>query len=145
MAGDRPGTVRIRQCRQALQLLQRVQACDAYDHAHAATVVDGLEVGRAVEMLGWDLDLSGKTIFWAEARKRMSPTWRHPRFLLDLRALLLAALGGDRTGDCEPDARWSEIEQVQGRHVTAQNTAEVRSLVLPIRYLKQRPTQTYSI
>jgi predicted nucleotidyltransferase component of viral defense system len=78
-------------------LLQRDKGRDLYDLAHALDTFQDLRIDRIVEIFARYLALSGQILSRAEAQERMFAKLANPRFLLDMRPLLPAALADSLT------------------------------------------------
>jgi predicted nucleotidyltransferase component of viral defense system len=78
-------------------LLQRDKGRDLYDLAHALDTFPDRRIDRILEIFARYLALSGQALSRAEAQERMFAKLANPRFLLDLRPLLPAAIADTLT------------------------------------------------
>lgn len=85
-------------------LVQRDKGRDFYDLAHALEVFDGLDTDRVTTLFGRYLELSGQAISRAQAQELMFAKLADPRFLLDMKPLLPAALAELLTDESTVDS-----------------------------------------
>jgi predicted nucleotidyltransferase component of viral defense system len=89
-------------------LLQRSKGRDLIDLAHALKTIEGLDVGRIVDLLGRYLAATETPISRAQAEQRMFEKLDNPNFMADVRPLL-AADASEAFDDVAAKAAFAEV------------------------------------